>query len=57
MINEKKNMKKITLSLTNKTDKKLRTHAKDTYGGMKGALSMIVETALQEYFRKLEEES
>ncbi len=46
-------MKKITLSLTDKTESKLRETAKEKYGGIKGALSIIVETALQEYFKKM----
>jgi len=46
-------MKKITLSLSDKTEAELRRIAEDQYGGMKGALSMIAEQALQEHFKKL----
>ena len=46
-------MVKITLSLSEDTEKKLREMSmKPPYNGMKGALSMIVETALMEHFEK-----
>ena len=55
MVEEKKDMKKITLSLTDKTEKELRRIATERYGGMKGALSLIVEQALQEHFKRNKE--
>ena len=55
MVDQKQNMKKITLSLTDKTEAKLRGLAKDKYGNMKGALSLIVENALQRYFLDLKD--
>ena len=54
MVDEKQNMRKITLSLTDKTEATLRKHAEEKYGGMKGALSLIVENALQDYFKNIE---
>ena len=57
MVDEKQNMKKITLSLTDKTEAHLRKYVEQKYGGMKGALSMIVENALQEYFLKIDIEN
>lgn len=53
MVEDKKNMRKITLSLTDKTDAALRKLAKEKYQNMKGSLSIIVENALQEYFIKI----
>lgn len=53
VVNDKTTMRKITLSLTEKTETKLREIAKDKYGGMRGALSIIVENALQDYFKKM----
>jgi len=55
MVDEKTTMKKITLSLTDKTEEALRKMTEEKYGGMKGALSMIVENALQEYFKRINE--
>ncbi len=57
MVDENKSeMRKITLSLTDETEEKLREVAEGPpYNGIKGALSMIVETALRDYFAKLRE--
>lgn len=52
-----KGMGKITLSISDKTEAELRRVAQERYGGIKGALSIIVETALREYFEKLEKKT
>ena len=46
-------MKKITLSLTDETEDKLRKLSEEPpYNGIKGALSMIVEQALRDWMKK-----
>ena len=49
-----KDVKKITLSLTDETEQRLRDHAEQISFGMRGGLSQIVELALREYFEKLD---
>jgi len=56
-INDKVVMKKITLSLTDATEARLRELTEQPpYNGIKGALSMITEQALKEYFERLRKE-
>ena len=43
-------MSKIMVSLSDKTETRLRKEADDKYFGKTGALSIIVEMALKEYF-------
>jgi hypothetical protein len=43
---------KIIVTLTNEVEKKLRETADTRYGNKRGALSIIVEDALKEYFSK-----
>jgi hypothetical protein len=43
-------MGKIIVTLTGDIEKKLRETAKTRYGNKRGALSIIVEDALKEYF-------
>ena len=50
--NGKPDMKKITLSIPDDLEKELRQYAEVHHGGMKGALSLTVMTALREYFAK-----
>jgi len=55
--NGKVKMRKITLSLTDETEERLRDLSEQPpYNGIKGALSMITEQALKEYFEKLRKE-
>jgi len=49
-------MIKITLSLPEDVEKQLRKLGASRYGGRKGALSIIVTDALQEYFLKMNKE-
>ena len=55
MVDEENPMRKKTFSLTDKTVEKLERRASEKYGNMKGALSLIVENALQEYFKSVSE--
>lgn len=48
----KGNVKKITLSLPDEIEEQLRQRAETEYSGIKGALSIIVTKALEEYFEK-----
>jgi hypothetical protein len=45
-------MAKIIVTLTNGLEKKLRETARTQYGNKRGALSIIVEKALDEYLNK-----
>jgi len=45
-------MGKIIVTLTDDVEKKLRDAVKTKYGNKRGAMSIIVEEALKEYFRK-----
>ena len=53
----KPEMKKITLSLSDETEARLRQVAEDRYGGIKGSLSIVVELALKDFFKKVESEA
>ena len=46
-------MGKITVTLSDDIEKKLREHVKTKYGEKKGALSIVVEDALRRYFERL----
>ena len=50
-------MRKKTFSLTDKTVDELERMVEEKYQNMKGALSLIVENALQEYFKKTRREA
>jgi predicted transcriptional regulator len=52
MSTQSKNVKKITLSLPDELDKRLRDHAESEYSGIKGSLSIIASRALDEYLKK-----
>jgi len=43
-------MGKITVTLTDSLEQKLRDHVKTKYAGKKGALSIIVEDAIKLWF-------
>ena len=45
-------MGKIIVTLTNEVERKLRELVKTKYGNKRGALSIIVEEALKNYFVK-----
>jgi len=45
-------MGKIIVTLTDDVEKKLRDAVKTKYGNKRGAMSIIVEEALKEYFGK-----
>ena len=42
-------MGKITVTLSDEVEEKLRDHVKTRYAGKKGALSIVVEEALRRY--------
>ena len=42
-------MKKIVVSLTDKTDEMLRRYVKETYYNRRGALSIVVEGAIKDF--------
>ena len=56
MVKDNTNMRKKTFSLTDKTVDELERIVEEKYQNMKGALSLIVENALQEYFKKAKRE-
>lgn len=43
-------MKKLVVSLSDETEKKVRDLAEKEYEGKRGAISIIVEKALKKYF-------
>ena len=45
------NMKKLIVSLNDETDEMLRRYAKETYHNRRGALSIVVESAILEYLK------
>ena len=45
-------MKKIMTSLTNETDEMLRQYIKKTYNNRRGALSIVVEIAIQDFLKQ-----
>ena len=57
MVKDSPIMRKKTFSLTDKTVEQLEKMVEEKYQNMKGALSLIVENALQEYFKKVAREA
>ena len=45
-------MKKIVVSLTEETDEMLRRFVEEAYFGRRGALSIVVETAIKDFLIK-----
>ena len=54
MVKKNRNVKKITLSLTDETEARLREIATTEHYGIRGGLSQIVETALRMYFDSID---
>lgn len=44
-------MKKLTVSIPDELDRKLREYVKEKYNGIKGGLSIVAKEALEEYFK------
>ena len=45
-------MKKLTVSIPDELDTKIRKYVDNKYDGIKGGLSIVVKQALEEFFQK-----
>jgi hypothetical protein len=52
--NRDNNMRKLTVSIPDELDEKVRAYVERRFGGIKGGLSMFVKEALEEKFARME---
>lgn len=56
MVDRTNSMRKLTVSIPDALDEKLRKYVDEKFVGIKGGLSKVTKDALELYFKKVEDE-